>query len=88
MDRGCDKIMMITMERGSGKVSRMIKMERGCDKVGRMVKMGSGCDSGISETLKKVSVSTTFAQSRLVSVSTTPKLLSLEESQYRQLKIF
>ena len=43
---------------------------------------------GISETLEKVSVSTTFAQSRLVSVSTTTYLLSLEESRYRQLWIF
>jgi hypothetical protein len=35
----------------------------------------------ISETLDKVSVSKTFAQSRLVSVSTSSKFLGLEESR-------
>jgi hypothetical protein len=39
----------------------------------------------ISETLDKVSVSTTLAQSRLVSVSTSSKFLGLEESRYRKL---
>ena len=43
---------------------------------------------GVSETLEKVSVSTTFAQSWLVSVSTTTYLLSLEESQSRQLRVY
>ena len=38
----------------------------------------------ISETLRKVSVLITFDQSRPVSVSTTFKFLSLEESQSRQ----
>ena len=38
-----------------------------------------------SETLEKVSVSTTFGQSRWVSVSTTSKFLSLDESRSRQL---
>ncbi len=39
----------------------------------------------ISETLEKVSVSTTFAQSRLVSVSTSLKIIGLNESRSRQL---
>ena len=39
----------------------------------------------ISETLEKVSVSTTFAQSRPVSVSTPFEFLGLEESRSRQL---
>ena len=39
-----------------------------------------------SETLEKVSVSTTFAQSRWASVSTTSIFLSLDESRSRQLK--
>ena len=37
--------------------------------------LGQVSSPGISETLKKVSVSTTFAQSRLVSISTTPNFL-------------
>ena len=41
-----------------------------------------------SETLVKVSVSTTFVQSRSVSVSTTPKFSSLDESRSRQLENF
>ena len=40
--------------------------------------------AGISETLEKVSVSTTLAQSRLVSISTTLKINGLGESWYRQ----
>jgi hypothetical protein len=44
--------------------------------------------AGISETLKKVSVSTTFDLSRLVSLSTTPKMPSLKESWYQQHEIF
>ena len=40
--------------------------------------------SEISETLEKVSVSTTFAQSRLVSVSTSFKILGLKESRSLQ----
>ena len=50
-----------------------------------------GCISAeaeISEILEKVSVSTTFDQSRPVSVSTTIKLYGLEESQSRQLLIW
>ena len=39
-----------------------------------------------SETLANVSVSTTFVQSLSVSVLTTPKFSSLDESQSRQLK--
>ena len=38
----------------------------------------------ISETLDEVSVSTTFVQSRLVSVSTTTEFPSLDESRSRQ----
>ena len=38
----------------------------------------------ISETLDEVSVSTTFVQSRLVSVSTTTEIPSLDESRSRQ----
>ena len=41
----------------------------------------------ISETLKKVSVSTTFDESQPVSVSTTIKFYDLEESQSQQLLI-
>ena len=41
-----------------------------------------------SETLDKVSVSTTFGQSRLVSVSTPFKFLGLEESRSRHLSKF
>ena len=40
--------------------------------------------SEISETLDEVSVSTTFVQSRLVSVSTTTEIPSLDESRSRQ----
>ena len=56
--------------------------------------------TGIGETLEKVSVSTTFAQSRSVSVSTTPnflvsknlsldnlQILGLKMSQSRQISI-
>ena len=42
-------------------------------------------EAEISETLKKVSVSTTFTQSRPVSVSTPFEFLGLEESRSRQL---
>ena len=42
-------------------------------------------ETEISETLEKVSVSTTFAQSRPVSVSTTLKISSLEKSWSRHL---
>ena len=42
----------------------------------------------INETLNKVSVSTSFAQSRLVSVSTTMIFLSLNKSRSRHLCIF
>merc|ERR1711873_391108 len=41
-------------------------------------------DTEISETLDEVSVSTTFVQSRLVSVSTTKEIPSLDESRSRQ----
>ena len=41
-----------------------------------------------SETLDKVSVSTTFTQSRLVSVSTSSKFLGLEESRSRHISKF
>ena len=41
-------------------------------------------DPEISETLDEVSVSTTFVQSRLVSVSTTTEIPSLDESRSRQ----
>ena len=40
--------------------------------------------AGISETLEKVSVSTTFDQSRLVSISTTSNFHSLKKSRSRQ----
>ena len=43
------------------------------------------CPPVISETLKKVSVSTAFAQSRVVSVSTSFKFLGLKEYQSRHL---
>ena len=42
-------------------------------------------ESVVSETLDKVSVLTTFAQSRLVSVLTSSKLLGLEEFWSRHL---
>merc|ERR1711893_114616 len=42
----------------------------------------------ISETLDEVSVSTTFVQSRLVSVSTTTEIPSLDESRSRQPRNF
>ena len=41
--------------------------------------------TGISETLEKVSVSTNFAQSRLVSVSTFLKIIGFDEPWSRQL---
>jgi hypothetical protein len=41
-------------------------------------------ETGISETLKKVLISTTFDQSRLVSVSTTTNFHSLKKSWSRQ----
>ena len=50
-----------------------------------MVSSVMSVQSGIGETLEKVSVSTTFAQSWTVSVSTPFEFLGLEESWYCQL---
>ena len=46
-----------------------------------------GMVAGISKTLKKVSVSTTLVQSRLVSLLATLKMNGLRESRYQQRKI-
>ena len=43
-----------------------------------------GAEPEISETLRRVAFSTTFVQSRPVSVSTTFNFLSFEESQSRK----